>query len=424
MPARPASALGAPARQQHRKQLLMLTPVMPSDRGNGLAMRAGFFLDAYSRCFEIDLVVAPVAGRADAAAFVTSRVRRLIVLDPERPDSHYALLAALRDPHARLEAFRRYGRPSLPSFVGAARHALDTLAGETGYSVVHVSRLYTAELALPWIDKDRDRHYLVLDCDENDVVAYRRMAGMAQRMQNPFAAAWALAEAEAFAKFARLWLPKFDRLFAASQKEARSLSAFGVEALTVPNVVAQPRAKPLRRRRQVCSILFVGTLSYAPNADAIMWFVSRVWHRLARALNHRVRLVIVGADPPASVVRLGAQRGIEVAAAVPGVASYYRDADLVVAPLRAGGGTRIKIIEAAAYGVPVVATGFAAEGTTFQHGVDILIANGEMSWLRACLLLARDGALSARLAARARAKANRDHSPVFWRKRVAGLVAC
>jgi polysaccharide biosynthesis protein PslH len=410
----------APSR--YRKRLLMLTPVMPSDRGNGLAMRAGFFLDAYSRRFETDLVVAPVAGCAAPSTFVHSRVRRLTMLDLEHPDSHYALLASLRDPLARLVAFRRYGRPSLTSFAGPGRRELDGLAHEAPYSIVHVSRLYIVELALPWIDKEGDRPRLVLDCDENDAAAYRRMVGVARSAQNSIAAGWAQAEAEAFTKFASLWLPKFDRVFTASQKEARSLSTFGVAALTIPNVVAQPRIRQLRQRRNNYSVLFVGTLSYAPNADAIMWFVLRVWRRFAHALNYRVRLVIVGANPPSAVVRLGALPGIEVTGAVPDVGVYYRDADLVVAPLRAGGGTRIKIIEAAAHGVPVVATGFAAEGTAFQHGVDILIANDEINFLRSCLLLTRDRALSVRLAAQARAKAKREYSPPLWRRRVAELV--
>jgi glycosyltransferase involved in cell wall biosynthesis len=394
---------------------------MPSDRGNGLAMRAGFFLDAYSRRSTVDLVVAPVAGGGEASAFVRSRVDRLVILDVARPDSHYALLTSIRDPSARLEAFRRYGRPSLTSFAGPACRTLASLAAENRYSAVHISRLYIAELAGPWLGQGGDRPRLVLDCDENDALAYRRIASM-QRRGDATAAAWAEAEAGAFAAFASSWLSKFDLVLAASHTEARSLSAFGVRALAIPNVVAAaPIIRP-SRRRDYHSVLFVGTLSYAPNADAVTWFVSRVWHRLARVLHHRVRLVIVGANPPPAIARLDSKRGMEVTGAVADVSAYYRQADLVVAPLRAGGGTRIKMIEAAARGVPVVATAFAAEGTTFQHRLDILIANNETSFLRSCLLLARNRSLASRLAERARMRVKRDYSPAYWRNRVANLI--
>jgi glycosyltransferase involved in cell wall biosynthesis len=408
-------------RRNGRGRLLMLAPIMPSDRGNGLAMRAGFFLDAYSRRFEVDLVVAPVAGSAEASAFVRSRVRRIEVLDLARPESQYALVAAVRDPSARLAAFRRFGRPSLAAFIAPACHSLDGLAADERYQAVHICRLYIAELATPWIGMGRHRPRIVLDCDENDILAHRRLAGMERRRQDPVAAAWAQAEAEAFARFASSWLPNFDRLFASSNEETKSLSRFGVRAFTVPNVVHAP-ARSRQRRTNFCSILFIGTLGYAPNADAVTWFVSRIWRRLERALRRRVRLVIVGSDPPSAVRRIGSQRGIKVAGAVADVARYYRQADLVVAPIRAGGGTRIKIIEAAAHAVPIVATSFATRGTTFQHGADMLLADDETSFLRACVLLARDRPLAARLAVSARSKAKRDYSPAYWRARVADLV--
>ncbi len=407
-----------------RDRLLMLAPIMPSDRGNGLAMRAGFFLDAYSRRFDVDLVVAPVSGRGKPSAFVRSRTRRVEILNIDRPDSHYTLAASVLDPMARVDAFRRYGRPSRTAFIGPVSQSLGELARDIRYKAVHVSRLYLAELATPWIRNHRGSTRIVLDCDENEALAQRRIAAVERRRHNPIAAAWIDAEAEAFGRFAAEWLPKFDLVFAASNKEAKSLLAFGARAMVVPNVASAGLLRPRHRRGQLFTIVFVGALGYSPNADAVTWFVSRIWRRLERALHYCVRLIIVGSNPSTAITRLGSQRGIEVTGAVTDVAPYYRDADLVIAPLRAGGGTRIKIIEAAVHGVPVVATGFAAEGTTFQHGVDMLMANDEATFLRACLLLARDGSLSRRLAARARLKARRDYAPAYWRARVADLVAC
>ena len=403
-------------------RLLMLAPVMPSDRGNGLAMRAGFFLDTYARRFVVDLVVAPVAGSAEVSAFVRCRAERIVILDLNQPDSYYRLVTSVRDPATRLEAFRRYGRPSLAACVGPACHALGGLAAENRHSVVHVSRLYIAELATPWIDKGDDRPRLVLDCDENDALVYGRIAAM-QRREDPAAAAWSEAEGDAFAAFAAAWLVKFDVVIAASQKEARSLSAFGAPARAIPNVVAHAPMIRQRRSREYFSVLFVGTLSYPPNADAANWFIARIWRRLARALNQCVHLTLVGANPGPLMARQSMQRGIEVTGSVADVSRYYREADLVVAPLRAGGGTRIKIIEAAAHGVPIVATAMAAEGTSFRHGVDILIADEETTFLRSCILLARNRTLSARLARSARTKVNRDYSPAYWRARVTDFIA-
>ena len=365
-----------------RGRLLMLAPIMPSDGGGGLAMRAAFFLDAYCRRFDVDLVVAPVTGSGEPTPFVRSRVQRLEVLKLDRADSHYQLVASVRDPASRLEAFRRYGRPSLAAFNGAACPSLERFAHGSCYAAVHVFRLYLAELAAPWMVKNRNHTRLVLDCDENDALAYRRIAAMERERQNFAAAEWAEAEATAFEKMAAAWVPKFDLVFAASHREANSLSNVATSIQAVPNVLAAPPAKiPSRRERRLPTILFVGTLGYAPNADAIMWFVSRVWPRLQRALRYRVQLAIVGRNPPEAIARLRWRRGITVAESVPDVGCYYRDAAIAIAPLGAGGGTRFKIIEAATYGVPLVTTAFGIEGTTFQGGVDVLVQLSEVEGL-------------------------------------------
>jgi polysaccharide biosynthesis protein PslH len=406
-------------------RVLMVVPVTPSDRGNGLAMRAAFFLDAYSRRFEVDLVVAPVSGSADVSAFVQSRARTIKIFSLGPADTHYVLAASVRDPLARIEALRRYRKPSLTARIGPLSRALAPLVDDD-YTAVHIFRLYLAELAVPWFERDsRDRPLLVLDCDENDAVAYRRLAAMERQRRDPIAAAFADVQAQAFAGFMSTWLPKFDLLLAASDREMKSLTASAVRGAVVPNVVRIPAVRPPPRRRASCSILFVGTLGYAPNADAVIWFVSRVWRRFQRLMNFRARLLIVGPHPPAAIARFGSMRGVEVTGAVADVARYYRLADLVVAPLRAGGGTRLKIIEAAAYGVPVVATRIAAEGTTFQPGVDMLVADHEDRFLHACLLLARNRPLAKRMAARARIRVKQDYCPEYWGTRVADLViAC
>jgi polysaccharide biosynthesis protein PslH len=403
-------------------RLLMVVPVMPSDRGNGLAMRAAFFLDAYSRRFEVDLVVAPVAGAADITVFARARARQIEILNLARPDTHYALAASVRDPVARIEALRQYGRPSLTACIGPVSKALVPLA-DRSYAAVHIFRLYLAELVTPWLGRARrDRPWLVLDCDENDAKVHRRLAAMERRRGDQIAAALADVEAEALAGFASTWLAKFDLLLAASDREMKSFATSAIRAVVIPNVVRIPAARQRPRRHASCSILFVGTLGYAPNADAVIWFVSRVWQRFQRLMKFRARLLIVGAQPPPAIARFASLRGVKVTGAVTDIAPYYRQADIVIAPIRAGGGTRIKVMEAAAYEVPVVATEIAVEGTIFQTGIDMLVADHDECFLQACLLLANNRSLGSRMAARARARVKRDYCPTYWRTRVAELV--
>jgi polysaccharide biosynthesis protein PslH len=408
---------------RQRSRLLFLAPIMPSDRGSGLAMRAGFFLDMYSRRFEVDLLVAPIAGGAmHPSAFVQSRVNRFEVINVNCVDSHYKLVASVIDPAERIEAFLRYGRPSLAAFVALARDTLKPLIAGTHYDAVHVFRIYLAELATRWTGPI-SRTRIVLDCDEDDALAYRRIAAMERRRHNSFAANWAEAEALGFTRLATTWLPRFDLVLVASRQDQNSLARYAIGTQVIPNVFPAPPVRLARRQKEFPIILFVGTLGYAPNEEAVTWFVSRVWPRLLRALHYKVRLLIVGQNPPAAVRRLASQRGVKVAGAVDDIGRYYRGADLAIAPLHAGGGHPIKVIEAASYGVPVVTTSFGAKGTTFQPGADVLVADDEGNFLRACLSLIQNSALARRLGTNARGTARRDYSPSYWRTQLERWVA-
>lgn len=400
-----------------RKKLLFIAPVMPAAQGNGLAMRVGFFLEAYSRHFDIDLAVVPVAGEvAGVTSFVLGRCVRHVVIAP-RTGSHFGLVTRLQDPQARLEAFRRYGQPSLAA--GITEPVVDELRawiGATRYAIVHLSRLYLSALArAAGLHGDETR--FVLDCDENDMATQQSIGAMYRRRGALWQSEWAICEAEAFRQHARQSLALFDVVFASSRKDCASLAreTGHDRVLPVPNVVTiPPRRRPISPVLRARTVLFVGTLGYEPNADAIEWFVSRVWPGLVKRLPGGVRLVIAGAGSSARIARLAARQGIEVRGAVPDIAPLYARAALAIAPLRAGGGTRIKLIEAAAHGVPSVATRVGAEGLCFATGRDIVLADGAEQFGAACRAILTDDPLAHRIAVNARNRVRSDHDRARW----------
>jgi glycosyltransferase involved in cell wall biosynthesis len=267
------------------------------------------------------------------------------------------------------------------------------------------------------------RPRFVIDCDEDDAGAYLRLAAIERRHDRLRQAAWAEAEADAFARMAQQVLARFDLAFAASQAEAESLSARGGRVVVVPNVAPAAARQAPRRRSAGKTVLFVGTMGYMPNEEAARWFVTRVWPRLRRAVATPLRLVLAGSNPSASLVRLGRRRDVLVTGTVRDVAPFYRDADLAVIPVRAGGGTRIKLLEAAAFGVPIVSTTLGAEGMTFRHGRELLLADNAEQFARTCAALLRHRGHAERFAVRARARLMRDYHAGRWVLRVGELVA-
>lgn len=152
-------------------------------------------------------------------------------------------------------------------------------------------------------------------------------------------------------------------------------------------------------------LLFFGALSYAPNADGIERFLRSSWP-LVRERHSAARLRVVGADAPPSLEHAAeAAPGVELVGFVEDLREELARARLVIAPIRFGGGTRIKVLEAMASGRSVVATSVGVEGIGFTDGVHGLVRDDDASFAGAVVELLRDPARAAAIGERARERA-------------------
>jgi glycosyltransferase involved in cell wall biosynthesis len=152
--------------------------------------------------------------------------------------------------------------------------------------------------------------------------------------------------------------------------------------------------------RAPTTLLFFGAIDYHPNTDAMLFFAREVMP-LLRSRVPRVRLCIVGRRPPEAVTAL---RGpdVEVAGAVEDVRPYLERAAVVIVPLRLGGGTRLKILEALAMGKAVVSTTLGAEGLDVVPDRDLLLADDPATFAAQIRRLLDDPELAARIGAAGR----------------------
>jgi len=143
-------------------------------------------------------------------------------------------------------------------------------------------------------------------------------------------------------------------------------------------------------------------MDYHPNVEAVSGFARKTWPMVRDQLKG-LTFTIAGANPTHEVQALAGIPGIEVTGTVPDVRPFYRDALAAVVPLRTGGGTRLKILEAMAAEVPVVSTPLGAEGLMVSPGTDILISHLDdpASWVRHLVELAHSEELSKQIATRA-----------------------
>ena len=149
-------------------------------------------------------------------------------------------------------------------------------------------------------------------------------------------------------------------------------------------------------------LVFIGSMDWMPNEDGIRWFATDIFGRIQQRIPG-ARLVVVGRSPSPGLRALAARdSAIEVTGTVADVRPYLERAAICVVPLRVGGGTRLKIYEAMAMGVPVVSTAIGAEGLPLRNDEHLLIADTADEQVSAICALLTDRGRGARLAAAAR----------------------
>ncbi|MGC8828864.1 MAG: glycosyltransferase [Verrucomicrobiia bacterium] len=171
---------------------------------------------------------------------------------------------------------------------------------------------------------------------------------------------------------------------------------------SVPTGVDIDYFKPDNRSPEDGLILFLGSMDWMPNIDAVEFFTESIYHKI-KAKCPGARFIVVGRNPTKSVRELSEKdSSIVVTGTVEDVRPYLRKASVMVVPLRAGGGTRIKIYEAMAAGVPVVSTSIGAEGLAVEHNKNILIADSPEEFAEQTTRLLKDNTLANAISAKGR----------------------
>jgi glycosyltransferase involved in cell wall biosynthesis len=169
------------------------------------------------------------------------------------------------------------------------------------------------------------------------------------------------------------------------------------------------------------TLLFVGSLGYEVNIDALQFLVREILPRI-REQRGDARLVVAGRGPTDEVQALAREPAVELVADAPTLEPLYRAARAVVAPLRQGGGTRIKVLEAMARGRPMVLTPVAAEGLDLTDGRQAFIASDPARFAAGCVRLLADLDVAAAMGLEGRRTWDELHRPERAMERTADII--
>jgi glycosyltransferase involved in cell wall biosynthesis len=170
----------------------------------------------------------------------------------------------------------------------------------------------------------------------------------------------------------------------------------------IPIAIDTDEQQVVQRRPSGPHIIHIGTMYWQPNIDALTWFLEEIYP-LIKAQVPDVRCTLIGARPPESLIqRSQTDRTLTVTGYVEDPMPFMEDSSMMIVPLLAGGGMRVKILNALSQGIPMVSTSIGCEGIHVEHGKDILIADTPENFAVQCVRLLTDYDLNARLSAAGR----------------------
>ena len=191
------------------------------------------------------------------------------------------------------------------------------------------------------------------------------------------------------------------RVYVCSADEEADLRAAGVErVVVVPNGVDLERTRPTAGP-DGATVLFAGDLAYGPNVDAARWIAAEIAPAIRR-LVESCRIVVAGRSASPELRAELSAAGVEVRSPVADMTETLAEASVILVPLRSGGGTRLKVLEAFGAGRAVVSTTLGAEGIAAEHGRHLLLADSPAELADATVSLLGDRGARERLTAEAR----------------------
>jgi glycosyltransferase involved in cell wall biosynthesis len=352
-----------------KPDLLYISPVIPALTGNGLAMRAGAVLEVLTERYDVHLLVAPLY------APVTPRI----------PESLEKLCrrAAIISPRPQRRGWLRPPR----------------VWGDSRFDMVHVFRLAMVPFSKPYLHGFFRRSRRHLDLDDIESLTRRRIASLYRQNGDSAMAAYEESEAARCESLENEAFRSFDRVYVCSAADRRRVEGrTRGQVRVLPNGVRMPTAVPARTAEGVFTFLFVGTLGYYPNEDGVRYLCAEIVPRIRDLAGSSFVVNVAGTGASESLRQAASVPQVRFLGAVADLHPWYARADAVVAPLRAGGGTRIKILEAFSYQRPVAATSTAMEGIEARAEEHVVIGDTPAAFAQQCARLMFDGELRDRLA--------------------------
>ncbi len=359
-------------------KVLLLTQVLPYPPDSGPKVKTWNVLKYLAQHHEVTLASFVRGDQSDEVRHLKKYCRAVHTVPIQRGtirDMWYMGLSFLRNQPFLMVRDDR----------AAMRHLLDRLASETQFDIVHADQLNMAQYAsrVPGARKILDAHNALW-------VLYRRL----WETMDPGPKKWLLNRDWRLLKsYEGQICRQFEATLAVSQEDKIALEQAAGQPLNItiiPIAVDTDEVTEVSRQTESSHILHIGTMFWPPNIDGILWFLREVLP-LIHARQPDVVVDLVGAKPPPEILAFNDNGNrVNVTGYVADPTPFLESARVMIVPLRAGGGMRVKILNAMAQGLPIVSTTIGCEGIAVEAFRHLLIADTPEDFARATLRLLED----------------------------------
>jgi glycosyltransferase involved in cell wall biosynthesis len=284
------------------------------------------------------------------------------------------------------------------------RATLQELADTTRFDVVHADQLNMAQYALPFTKSRK-----VLDLHNALWVLYQRMAATLP-LHNPMKYIL-LRDWRLLKNYEGNMCRVFDAVTAVSDEDKQALIEAGARSdiQVIPIAIDTDKQALVQRAPSSPHIVHVGTMYWPANIDGIRWFLDQIYPIIKQQVPN-VRCTLIGARPPQDIKeREQTDSSLKVTGYVDDPLPYLQDSSMMIVPLRAGGGMRVKILNAFAQGLPMVSTTVGCEGIHVTNNYDILVADSPQDFAQETVRLLTDPALNEQLTRHGRQTAEQQY---------------
>lgn len=260
------------------------------------------------------------------------------------------------------------------------------------FDAVHADQLWMAPYALRAQSYASNEHRPAVVLDQHNAV-YLIPKRMAEETRNPLKLALLRREAHRLAQYEVEVCRKFDQVvwvtkedYEAVQRHVEDNSATLPVSAIIPICVDFEPARNIEDTRRARRVTFLGGLHYPPNADGVRWFAEQVFAKVLAAMPDAI-LTVIGKQPPDFGGFGIPSANLDVTGYVADPMPYLEETAAFIVPLHAGGGMRVKILDAWKWGVPIISTTVGAEGIHAMPGENILIADAPDDFAKAVILM-------------------------------------